>query len=311
MALLKRDSKWRSASAWALVSTMVALAGCALFQGSHSTRRSYAFSHRVHVEQDLGCTDCHLAAETGDQPGMPGVGACRLCHAELDKDKPPERKVESLFDGKQFHAVDHGKVGAEIVFPHLKHVQAGVECASCHPAIPGNEDALELPLARMDACVECHASRHVANECATCHPTILAELKPASHDGLWTRVHGGVCRAGAERTTDRCELCHKETSCAACHMTTPPENHTNQWRRVGHGISAELDRGNCATCHKPSTCIACHSDTQPHSHTGNFGAPHDNHCLTSLCRARVVRLAIKARRATRSPCRNRPDTTPR
>lgn len=281
MALLKLNPKRPSASVMAFGLAIVALAGCAIFNGKHSVRRSYAFSHKVHTEQELACTDCHLAAETANEPGMPAAAACKLCHAEIDAAKPPERKIETLFDGKAFRAVRHSEVGPEIVFPHLKHVQAGLECASCHAALPGNEDALELPVARMDMCTKCHDEKKVANDCATCHPTILPTEKPSTHDALWTRRHGGVCKAGGgENTADRCELCHKETACAACHLTTPPQNHTQQWRRVGHGISAELDRESCSTCHQPSTCQSCHSESQPRSHTANFGAPRANHCLT-------------------------------
>jgi len=279
MALLKLRPERRVGSALAFGAMVAALAGCVLFDGSGSVRRSYAFSHRAHIEQELACTDCHLAAESADEPGMPGLGACRLCHAELDAEKPAERKVESLFDGKQFRAMARGAVGPEIVFPHLKHVEAGLDCAACHVDVETNEDTLELPPARMDNCTTCHDARGVVDDCATCHPTILAETMPATHGGNWTRVHGGVCRAGSEATIDRCDLCHKEQDCAACHMTMLPENHTNQWRRVGHGLTAQMDRDTCATCHKPDTCISCHAESEPRSHTGNFGSPRNTHCL--------------------------------
>ncbi|MBL8861125.1 MAG: cytochrome c3 family protein [Planctomycetes bacterium] len=280
MELLTQRPGRRAASATALVAMLAALAGCMLFEGSKSVRRAYAFSHRAHIELEIGCTDCHLGAESGDEPGMPGIGACRLCHAELDAEKPAERKIEALFDGKQFRATAQGAVGAAIVFPHLKHVEAGLECSACHAALERNEDTLELPRTRMDDCTACHEARGIATGCADCHPTILADVKPPSHGGNWTRVHGGVCRAGSEATIDRCDLCHKEQDCASCHMTTMPANHTNQWRRVGHGITAQLDRDTCATCHRPDTCIQCHAEVQPRSHVGNFGSPRNTHCLS-------------------------------
>lgn len=280
MAVLNPGQRLRTTCAVLCAASLLAFAGCALLSGGRSLRRAYAFSHRVHAEQELACTDCHLAAESNDAPGMPGVGACKLCHAELDAEKPPERKVESLFDGKQFRGIASTALAAEIVFPHLRHVEAGIECSSCHAEVATNEDVIELAPARMDACTTCHESRAVANDCATCHPSIVADTKPASHDGLWTRKHGGVCRAGSERSSDRCELCHQESACASCHLTTLPENHTNQWRRVGHGVSAALDRDNCATCHKPSTCASCHAENEPRSHTGSFGSPRNTHCLS-------------------------------
>lgn len=280
MALLELRANRRAASALVLAGAFLVLAGCVLFKSESSVRRSYAFSHRVHAEQELACTDCHLAAETSDEPGIPGIGACKLCHAEIDKDKPAERKVDALYDAKGFKKTGRSAVGDEIIFPHLRHVTKGVECATCHTGIEKSEDVLELPQANMDVCMQCHASKGVANECATCHTQIRADARPPSHDGNWTKLHGGVCRAGSEKRSDRCDTCHKETDCAACHLTTQPANHTQQWRRVGHGVAASLDRSNCQTCHQPSTCATCHAETQPRNHVGMFGAPQDNHCLT-------------------------------
>ena len=282
MALLMRHPRLRDVSTLVLGIAFVTLAGCVLFDGARSTRRSYAFSHKVHVEQELACADCHLAAESADDPGMPGVGACKLCHGEIDAQKPADRKVETLFEGKKYRALGRSNVGPEIVFPHLRHVAAGLECAACHAEVAGNEDAIELAPARMDNCTQCHAERKVANDCATCHPTILPGLKPESHGGTWTRQHGNVCRAGtSDRTSDRCDLCHKETDCASCHQTNPPENHTNQWRRVGHGVTAALDRESCSTCHQPSACLSCHEESTPRSHnSASFGAPRSTHCIT-------------------------------
>jgi hypothetical protein len=280
MALLNARTKWRDANRLVLAATILTLAGCVIFEGKPTVRRSYAFSHKTHAEQDLACTDCHLGAETKDEPGMPGLGACKLCHAELDKEKPDDRKVDSLYDGKHFKAVEASTLSSEYVFPHLRHVEAGLECGACHVGIAENEDALELPPARMDNCVQCHTERNVTNECAACHPTILATTRPDSHDGHWMKRHGGVCRAGTEPGSDRCTLCHQETSCTSCHQTTMPDNHTQQWRRVGHGVTAALDRDNCSTCHQPASCQSCHSESKPRTHVGMFGAPMNNHCIT-------------------------------
>jgi hypothetical protein len=59
-----------------------------------------------------------------------------------------------------------------------------------------------------------------------------------------------------------------------------PDNHTQQWRRVGHGVTAALDRDNCSTCHQPASCQSCHSESKPRTHVGMFGAPMNNHCIT-------------------------------
>jgi hypothetical protein len=279
MAILRTEARRRRASAWLLAGAIVALAGCALFEARQSARRSYAFSHKAHVELEIACTDCHLAAETADEPGMPGVGACKLCHAELDAEKPADRKVETLYEGKAFRVTARGALGAGMVFSHSKHVEAGLECASCHAGIEGNEDVIELPPASMDGCTSCHAERGVQVGCAACHPAIREDVAPPSHEAAWTKRHGSRCRGDGQGTADRCDLCHRETDCASCHATTPPENHTAAWRRVGHGITARFDRQSCATCHTPDSCRTCHSENPPRSHAGGFGSPRNQHCL--------------------------------
>lgn len=285
MALLSTRTEGRArraltASALLLAATTLAMAGCVLFEGAPTVRRSFAFSHKVHAEQELACSDCHMGAESKDEPGMPGAGQCKLCHAEIDKDKPAERKVESLYDGKKFRAIQQSGVGDEIVFPHLKHVSTGLECSACHGDMAANEDVVLLAPASMDGCLACHTERGVPNDCASCHPSITATVPPPSHDGNWTRRHGGVCRAGTDRSTERCVLCHKETDCASCHQTNAPENHTNQWRRVGHGFAAAMDRESCLTCHQPASCKSCHEESRPRTHVGSFGSPRNDHCVT-------------------------------
>ncbi|MCE9594775.1 MAG: hypothetical protein K8S98_11340 [Planctomycetes bacterium] len=280
MAFLIRRSNGRLVARLALGATLVALAGCVWFDGLHSTRREYAFSHRAHVEQELACTDCHLGAEETDEPGMPGLAQCRLCHADLDAEKPAERKVDSLYDGKLFKRTARGALSDEIVFSHQRHVGAGLDCTACHGELATSEDVIELPVASMASCVACHASRGRTDDCATCHNTIRADAQPPSHDGLWTKRHGSVARAESSETANRCDLCHQVSSCTQCHQTTPPQNHTNQWRGVGHGLVAGLDRENCTTCHQPATCRSCHAESLPRNHTGSFGSPRDTHCLT-------------------------------
>src|SRR5205085_12055159 len=147
---------------------------------------------------------------------------------------------DALFEGTRFRAVAQGALGDEVVYSHARHVAAGIGCEACHADVRDNEDALALPHASMDACTSCHAQRAVANACSTCHTTLRADVAPPSHKENWTLRHGGVCRGQSEAVSDRCSLCHQETSCAACHMTVMPRDHTNQWRRLGHGIAASL-----------------------------------------------------------------------
>jgi hypothetical protein len=83
-------------------------------------------------------------------------------------------------------------------------------------------------------------------------------------------MHGQAVRAASQALADRCSLCHTESTCTTCHQESPPENHNNFWRIRGHGIAAQMDRGNCATCHRADSCDRCHAEVLPQNHGGRF-----------------------------------------
>ena len=103
MGLLDRRLHWRLALAAGLAAA--AWACFASEERGEAEERGLVFSHRVHVEEGLGCTDCHAGAEDADEPGMPSQPQCMLCHADLDEQRPPERQVATLFEDGRFQAI--------------------------------------------------------------------------------------------------------------------------------------------------------------------------------------------------------------
>ena len=80
-----------------------------------------------------------------------------------------------------------------------------------------------------------------------------------------------------------CVLCHPEAggphSCTGCHRVMPPRNHTEAFKRRGHGLLVSFDRSSCMACHQSDFCIRCHENTRPISHRGSWGSPRNTHCL--------------------------------
>lgn len=262
-----------------VVLAAVLLAGCALFS-VFGGERPLAFSHAIHAKEGLECGDCHIDWETEDAPGMPAKPACDLCHDAIDADKPPERKIDVLFDGNVFRAQRVSRLDPEIVFSHRQHATKPIECAECHRGIAQN-DVVDAGLAlRMADCQSCHQQQSVANECATCHRMLDVGVMPNSHLFQWKLLHGQAVRAHGTATVDNCSLCHTESSCRDCHQVELPENHTNYFRRRGHGIVARMDRQNCAACHRSDSCDTCHQHTRPITHRGSFGGTVSTHCLS-------------------------------
>jgi hypothetical protein len=261
--------------------------------------REAEFPHAVHLTPDtgLGCTDCHGGAESEERAGMPGLGTCALCHFPEEE----EAAAGALHPVVAPFAAAPGApplwsaltaLSVPSRFSHARHAEAGLDCASCHGAVAEGSAVDAGVHVDMDACVRCHEQRSVADGgCAGCHPGVDRSTRPRNHDASWERLHGPVTRASGSTRGGRdgvepalqCALCHDESgptpSCAECHLTTPPQDHTPFFRNQGHGILAAFDRGRCRACHQEDACAACHAVTQPRSHGPGWGAPRNQHCL--------------------------------
>jgi hypothetical protein len=261
----------------ALAAMLASAAGCMLLDPGEPEDLGPTFSHAIHIEEGLDCSDCHGDA-TEDEPRMPVEAQCQLCHAELDLEKPPETHAATLM------AARAGRVGpwegGDVIFAHPTHLAAELACTACHEGIETSERVRIDERLTMDDCMQCHAQSEAPNECATCHVEIRADVAPDSHAQNWLKTHGQAARAhGAERT-DRCTMCHKENECITCHTQELPESHTNFWRLRGHGVAAALDRQSCAVCHREDSCSSCHADVAPLSHGGSWGGSTSTHCLS-------------------------------
>jgi len=258
----------------------LALLFCGCVLSRFGEEEELAFSHRIHVQgEQLECAMCHEDLELDDDPGMPPVDACLLCHEELDADKPAERRAEALFVDGVFQAVHASALDGEVVFSHLRHVEAEVACSACHEGIDANERVDQDLAVSMASCIACHEAEDKPAACATCHSVIDEGWKPPSHTDAWKRAHGPRARAGSTVPAESCSLCHKEETCASCHRVEQPESHTHGFRLKGHGLLARMDRTSCAVCHEPSSCEACHAETLPASHGGMWGGTKSLHCL--------------------------------
>jgi hypothetical protein len=269
MALLSRTG------ALALL-VAAAAAGCALF-GIGASERPFVFPHGKHgKDAGLECSNCHRSVERADDPGMPQLSQCQICHQKLDAEKPPEKRAASLFDDGVYRRTPRATLADEVLFSHQRHVAKGTQCTACHDL---QADAPPPPM-RMNTCMACHTEQRTANECATCHKEVRKDKPPASHAFGWPRMHGATVRAHSKLTVDDCAMCHQESSCSTCHLAMPPENHNNYFRLRGHGVMARMDRMNCSTCHRSDSCDACHQQARPVTHRGSFGAPRDTHCTS-------------------------------
>lgn len=272
-----------------VVCLVLVVAGCAVWRQA-TQEQPLRFSHEKMLHQSVECADCHTQTSTSDKAGMPVAETCLDCHEDIDKNKPPERHVATMFENGQFKAAKVTAISEEVIFSHKLHtVDKKMACAECHKGMAENQGVTKDLHISMQNCIDCHAKTvkvdrlagmpsKPAEDCATCHREIRKDVKPTTHKQNWTEFHGQKAKDGDQEGLNQCSLCHTQDSCNSCHKTTQPKNHNNQWRQRGHGVVASIDRDGCSTCHESDTCTSCHKTTAPRSHTGQFGDGKSKHC---------------------------------
>ncbi len=133
-----------------------------------------AFPHDVHVQEyQIDCQYCHFSVERSSSAGLPPMATCMGCHAVVDGSENPE-EVERLREfWEEREPIPWNriyKVSDHVQFPHMRHISAGVDCATCHGDVEGMGviEEVEQELT-MGWCVNCHVEEQASIDCAVCH----------------------------------------------------------------------------------------------------------------------------------------------
>jgi hypothetical protein len=130
-----------------------------------------AFPHPQHVQSlGMSCLYCHSSANKSPDPGMPSVGTCMGCHLIVAGQKPEIQKLQQYWnDSTPIPWVRIHKVPDYVQFPHMRHVNGGVSCQTCHGEVQKMPRVYQYSSLNMGWCVNCHVERKVRYDCATCH----------------------------------------------------------------------------------------------------------------------------------------------
>ncbi|MDH3222141.1 MAG: cytochrome c family protein [Gemmatimonadota bacterium] len=135
------------------------------------------FPHNTHAGQfQIDCQYCHFSAERSVDAGIPPVESCMGCHRVVQGRNNPEevaKVVEHYNAGTPIPWRRIYKVSDHVRFPHLRHVNAGVDCQTCHGQVQemGVLEAV-APEARdlkMGWCISCHVEQNASRDCTVCH----------------------------------------------------------------------------------------------------------------------------------------------
>lgn len=135
-----------------------------------------AFPHDLHAGgNQMPCMYCHFSADKSQDAGIPPVQLCAGCHAPAGallfrQDSPELAKLLAYWtEGRAIPWNRIYKIADHAHFPHMRHVNAGVQCQECHGPVETMPEIVQWPSLRMGWCIECHQEREVRIDCAVCH----------------------------------------------------------------------------------------------------------------------------------------------
>jgi hypothetical protein len=152
--------------------------------GGGGTEQPIAFPHDLHAgTNQIPCMYCHSSADRSVDAGIPAVQVCAGCHVTAITTIPPEqatatfrgdsteiRKLVAYWREQRpipwvriYDLPDH------VHFPHMRHVNAGVECQECHGPVQEMRVVEQYSSLQMGWCLECHRQREVRIDCFICH----------------------------------------------------------------------------------------------------------------------------------------------
>lgn len=152
-------------------------AEAAIEQPADPTAQPIAFPHNIHAgTNQIDCQYCHYSAERSVDAGIPPVSTCWGCHQVIQGRNSPEEvaKIREYWTAQQpIEWVRIYKVSDHVLFPHMRHVKAGVDCAECHGQVQEieiiEEIAPEAENLGMGWCITCHVENEVRRDCTICH----------------------------------------------------------------------------------------------------------------------------------------------
>lgn len=192
-----------------------------------------AFYHSVHAGQNnIPCMYCHYTADRSPDAGIPPVQLCVGCHvpgssapgavASQASLAFPTAQRDTFWNRNANLLVDYWKRGAPVPwvrihkipehakFPHFMHVNAGLQCQTCHGPVQNMKKIYQFSSLRMGWCIDCHRGQtpiSAAEEASVRERSSfirhVRELREAGHD-----VAGVAATRPNQRASTDCVACH-------------------------------------------------------------------------------------------------------
>lgn len=189
----------------------------------------------------LNCLYCHNTANKSADVGMPAVNTCMGCHTIVGAAKPEIQKLAKYAaDKRPIPWVRIHKVPEYVHFPHVRHVNAGVTCQSCHGQVQKMAQVYQYASLNMGWCINCHVNGYDPKE----------GQKAAGYDSVPPAGYSGGAPYGTAGT--RAGIATTPPG-----MTLPPDSAHTAVASSGTATTAAVTpsaerrraRYDCASCH--------------------------------------------------------------
>jgi hypothetical protein len=144
----------------------------------HAPTQPIAFPHPRHVGTlGMNCVYCHFAGYKAPDIGMPALSTCMGCHAIIGaggqlmaqpgrpaRPSPELKKLQGYWNAsdptksRPIAWVRVHKVPEYVHFPHVRHVNAGVTCQTCHGPVQTMSVVYQYSSLNMGWCINCHVN---------------------------------------------------------------------------------------------------------------------------------------------------------
>lgn len=190
-----------------------------------------AFFHSVHAgENQIPCMYCHYTADRSQSAGIPSVKLCVGCHVPGSATAPPENATlafptaerNEFWNQEATKLVEYWRrqepipwvkvhdLPEHVKFPHFMHVNAGLQCQTCHGPVEEMEKVYQFSSMQMGWCVDCHRGElplspeeEEAVRLRSGYARKIAAMGEAGGD-----VRGAIGLYPGQRASTDCVVCH-------------------------------------------------------------------------------------------------------
>ena len=137
------------------------------------------FSHPVHLDQGMDCSECHYLRDDGSFHAIPSTEDCAMCHMMPMGTTESEEIFVSEYVEKEKEVpwLIYQYQPDNVFFSHAAHQD--YPCFECHPDVETMDKLPPVKINRISGyseqtmkmwkCERCHAERGQSNACYVCH----------------------------------------------------------------------------------------------------------------------------------------------